>query len=172
MGRGFKIHHQEMNNSQMTPEEKYQIERILKEISDFPVSDKISKLREYKAGWQSLPDIRKIRPFETDFAKQIDAHIERFQHELGSTPNVFKLSEKQGAKSDLLQVFYALHKLHLIEKKTGGFPSQKEFLQEFGKFFGEDWSNPSALIAQRRETPDNKQDEVFDDLKKKWRRKT
>jgi hypothetical protein len=154
----------------MDAQQKFNIERVLKEIDTLSTADKLSELRRYKAEWESLPAFMRLRPLQADFGAQVDAHIERFQHEIVSTPNVFKISNKTGAKSDLLQVFYALHKLNLIVKQEGGHPNQKEFLEEFGKFIGEDWKDPSALISQRKnETEDTKQNEVFEKLKMKWR---
>lgn len=155
----------------MTTVEKFNINRIRNEVKDLSAEEQIKELRRYKSDFLRLPTLSRVQLFETPFDQQADIEIERLGHEVSDTPNVFKVSSKSGAKSDLLQIFYSLHKLHLIEKKTGGHPNQKEFLEAFGRFLGEDWAEKSTspLISQRKNDNDTaKQDSIFNDLKAKW----
>ncbi len=156
----------------MSNEIKFSIDRILDEVKEQPIADQIRELRRYKAEFLRLPPLSQLSYFETPFPRQVDIEIQRLEHEVSNTPNVFKVSSKNGAKSELLQVFYALHKLNLIEKKDGGFPTQHEFLTELGKFLGEDWIKSSVLLSQRRtDTTVEKQNAVFEGLQAKWHNK-
>lgn len=102
----------------MTTVEKFNINRIRNEVKDLSAEEQIKELRRYKSDFLRLPTLSRVQLFETPFDQQADIEIERLGHEVSDTPNVFKVSSKSGAKSDLLQIFYSLHKLHLIEKKT------------------------------------------------------
>lgn len=151
--------------------EKYNIDRILDEIKELQAADQIRELRRYKAEFLRLHPLARLRPLETPFDQQAEIEIERLQHEVSDTPNVFKVSSKSGAKSHLLQVFYSLHKLNLIEKKAGGHPIQKEFLEAFGRFLGEDWTTASPRLSQiKNDTLEDKQNVVFEELQDKWKR--
>lgn len=65
----------------MDAQQKFNIERILKEIDRLNTANKLSELRRYKAEWECLPPLMKLRPLQADFGEQVDAHIERFEHE-------------------------------------------------------------------------------------------
>jgi len=64
------------------------------------------------------------------------------------TKPVFKLSEKKGAKIDLIRVLNALHELRLFNKTDGQIPSKELFMKQSGEFFGIDLSKYDTDLSQ------------------------
>ena len=54
---------------------------------------------------------------------------------------LFRLSEKSGARIDMIRILYTLHELKIIELSDGSLPSKTNFMNLFGEFLGTDFSN-------------------------------
>ena len=61
---------------------------------------------------------------------------------------VFKLSDKTGAKIDLIRVLNALYELHLINKTDGQIPTKKEFMETMGEYLGVNLSKYHSNLSQ------------------------
>lgn len=64
------------------------------------------------------------------------------------TKPVFKLSEKTGAKIDLIRVLNALYELRLFNKTDGQIPTKKEFIETMGEYLGVDLSKYHSNLSQ------------------------
>lgn len=61
---------------------------------------------------------------------------------------VFKLSEKKGAKTDLIRVLNALYELRLFNKTDGQIPTKQEFIETMGEYLGVDLSKYYSNLSQ------------------------
>lgn len=61
---------------------------------------------------------------------------------------VFKLSEKKGAKTDLIRVLNALYELRLFNKTDGQIPTKQEFIETMGEYLGVDLSKYHSNLSQ------------------------
>lgn len=78
-----------------------------------------------------------------EYIQKLEAHT--------TTPKakpVFKLSEKKGAKTDLIRVLNALYELRLFNKTDGQIPTKQEFIETMGEYLGVDLSNYHSNLSQ------------------------
>lgn len=61
---------------------------------------------------------------------------------------VFKLSDKKGAKIDLIRVLNALYELRLFNKTDGQIPTKQEFIETMGEYLGVDLSKYHSNLSQ------------------------
>lgn len=80
---------------------------------------------------------------------------------------LFQLSNKDGAKTNLIRILNALHGLNYIERTDGQFPTKKEFMETFGHFLGVDLSTYDVILSKaiNSQTPKSNT-AVFDEMKK------
>lgn len=64
------------------------------------------------------------------------------------TKSVFKLSKKQGVRTDLIRILNALYELRLFYKTDGQIPSKEMFMKQVGEFFGIDLSKYDTDLSQ------------------------
>lgn len=67
---------------------------------------------------------------------------------LSNRKQLFKLSDKKGAKIDLIRILNAIYELLLIYKANGQIPTKQEFMSEFGNFLGADLSAYHSNLSQ------------------------
>uniref|UniRef100_UPI0040482BAF hypothetical protein n=1 Tax=Algoriphagus sp. TaxID=1872435 RepID=UPI0040482BAF len=60
----------------------------------------------------------------------------------------FKISDKRGAKIDLIRIFSALYDLRYMEKQNGELPTKKEFFEAVGEFLRADFSKFHQDLSQ------------------------
>lgn len=78
-----------------------------------------------------------------EYIQKLEAHT--------TTPKakpVFKLSEKKGAKTDLIRVLNALYELRLFNKTDGLIPTKQEFIETMGEYLGVDLSKYHTNLSQ------------------------
>lgn len=79
----------------------------------------------------------------------------------------FQLSDKKGAKTDLIRVLNALYELKLIDKADGQTPTKQEFMKSVGEYFGVDLSKYHTNLSQALQNqPLEVNLKVFEDMKK------
>ena len=138
-------------------ENKYDFQKVKQHIETFEtVKEKILYLTEIKTDFlQNKPywDF----PFETPFDRKCELEIEMLNKIVGieahttTTPKakpVFKLSEKKGAKTDLIRVLNALYELRLFNKTDGLIPTKQEFMETMGEYLGVDLSSYHTNLSQ------------------------
>lgn len=95
-------------------------------------------------------------------------YIQKFETET-TTPKakpVFKLSEKKGAKTDLIRVLNALYELRLFNKTDGQIPTKQEFIETMGEYLGVDLSKYHSNLSQALQNqPLEVNLKVFEDMK-------
>ena len=78
-----------------------------------------------------------------EYIQKLEAHT--------TTPKakpVFKLSDKKGAKTDLIRVLNALYELRLFNKTDGQIPTKQEFIETMGEYLGVDLSKYHSNLSQ------------------------
>jgi len=73
------------------------------------------------------------------------------EFETTTTPKakpVFKLSDKKGAKIDLIRILNALYELRLFNKTDGQIPTKQEFIETMGEYLGVDLSKYHSNLSQ------------------------
>lgn len=78
-----------------------------------------------------------------EYIQKLEAHT--------TTPKakpIFKLSDKKGAKTDLIRVLNALYELRLFNKTDGQIPTKQEFIETMGEYLGVDLSKYHSNLSQ------------------------
>ena len=78
-----------------------------------------------------------------EYLQKLEAHT--------TTPKakpIFKLSDKKGAKTDLIRVLNALYELRLFYKTDGQIPTKQEFFETMGEYLGVDLSKYHSHLSQ------------------------
>lgn len=132
--------------------EKFTMKDVMRQFEKKP--DYVGKIRyliEISTEYQHLgiegSDI------DEDFIKQCELEITKIkafkdlQSEV-AVKSTFKLSEKKGAKTNLIRIFNALHSLRFIVSQQGDFPNKSEFMKRFGDFLNIDLSNYDSDLTQ------------------------
>jgi hypothetical protein len=79
---------------------------------------------------------------------------------------VFKLSDKKGAKTDLIRVLNALYEIRLFNKTDGQIPTKQEFFETMGEYLGVDLSKYHTNLSQALQNqPLEVNLKVFEDMK-------
>jgi len=108
------------------------------------------------------------------FVQWIKTELSRCEYEqklatATTTPKakpVFKLSEKNGAKIDLIRVLNALYELRLFNKADGLIPTKQEFIETMGEYLGVDLSKYHSNLSQALQNqPLEVNLKVFEDMK-------
>ena len=164
-----------MDNQRQDPKEenKFNFEAVKKKLESMKTAEeKIDFLRDKQTEYlQSIP----IRfGFNNTFDKQCEYEIENIKrkHQKRETPGkikeqtVFKISERKGAKIDLIRVLNALYELQLINKTNGQIPTKQEFFETMGEYLGVDLSKYHTNLSQALQNqPLEVNLKVFEDMK-------
>jgi len=156
------------------PENKYDFEKVRYEIENYEaVKDKIHYLLAIKTEYLQNRPMWDI-PTATPFDKKCDLEIAKLK-ELAGMDSVsttqkakprFMLSDKKGAKIDLIRVLNALYELRLIVKSNGQIPTKQEFIKSLGEFLGTDLSKYHSNLSQAfKNQPLEVNLKVFEDMK-------
>lgn len=161
--------------SQPEKENKYDFQKVKQHIETLAtVKDKILYLTEMKtdflqnkSGW----DLDIGTPFDRKCELEIKKLNEILKLEAHTTTPkakpVFKLSEKKGAKTDLIRVLNALYELRLFNKTDGQIPTKQEFIETMGEYLGVDLSKYHSNLSQALQNqPLEVNLEVFEEMKK------
>lgn len=137
-------------------ENKYDFQKVKQHIETLAtVKDKILYLTEIKtdflqnkSGW----DLETGTPFDRKCELEIKKLNEVLKLEAHTTTPkakpVFKLSDKKGAKTDLIRVLNALYELRLFNKTDGQIPTKQEFIETMGEYLGVDLSKYHSNLSQ------------------------
>lgn len=88
-----------------------------------------------------------VADIKTHYIQSLISKIEK----LITTPKakpVFKLSDKKGAKIDLIRVLNALYELRLFNKTDEQIPTKQEFIETMGEYLGVDLSKYHTNLSQ------------------------
>jgi len=80
--------------------------------------------------------------------KKLDKILKVEQTVSNQAPQLFKLSQRKGAKTDLIRILNAIYELKLIDKADGLTPSKQEFFEALGNFLGTDLSKYHSNLSQ------------------------
>lgn len=137
-------------------ENKYDFQKVKQHIETLTtVKDKILYLTEIKtdflqnkSGW----DLDLGTPFDRKCELEIKKLNEVLKLEAHTTTPkakpIFKLSDKKGAKTDLIRVLNALYELRLFNKTDGQIPTKQEFIETMGEYLGVDLSKYHSNLSQ------------------------
>lgn len=137
-------------------EDKYDFQKVKDHIDTLKtVKDKILYLTEKKteflqndSGWVLFTG--------KSFGEKCDLEIKKLKEILrieaiSNKPKekpFFKLSDKKGAKIDIIRVLNALYELRLIDKTDGQLPTKKEFIETMGNYLDVDLSKYHSNLSQ------------------------
>ena len=137
-------------------ENKYDFQKVKQHIETLTtVEDKILYLTEIKTDFLQNKSSWDFY-FDTPFDHKCDLEIKKLGKVLELEANtttlkakpVFKLSEKRGAKIDLIRVLNALYELRLFNKTDGQIPTKQEFIEIIGEYLGVDLSKYHTNLSQ------------------------
>lgn len=106
-----------------------------------------NKELEHLTSILTAKELKKVAEIKTHYIKSLISKIEN----LTTTPKakpVFKLSEKKGAKTDLIRVLNALYELRFFNKTDGQIPTKQEFIETMGEYLGVDLSKYHSNLSQ------------------------
>lgn len=137
-------------------ENKYDFQKVKQHIETLTtVKDKILYLTEIKTDFLQNKSSRVLdlgTPFDRKCELEIKKLNEVLKLEAHTTPPKakpnFKLSEKKGAKTDLIRVLNALYEIRLINKTDGQIPTKQEFIETMGEYLGVDLSKYHSNLSQ------------------------
>ncbi|WP_188766522.1 hypothetical protein [Emticicia aquatilis] len=128
----------------------------LKLIDFKDTKSEIDSVSEKLSYFESVAkDLDYLKPYYEDiegsfmFLKQEIDKIKRhflIESEIINTQTNYPFKLKDGAKVDIIRLLYALHDLKLIYNQDDSFPTQKEFMDYFGKLFNNNFDRYSAHI--------------------------
>ncbi len=137
-------------------ENKYDFQKVKQHIETLTtVKDKILYLTEIKTDFlqnKSSWDLDLGTPFDRKCELEIKKLNEVLKLEAHTTTPkakpIFKLSDKKGAKTDLIRVLNALYELRLFNKTDGQIPTKQEFIETMGEYLGVDLSTYHSNLSQ------------------------
>lgn len=137
-------------------ENKYDFQKVKQHIETLTtVKDKILYLTDIKTDFlqnKSSWDLDLGTPFDRKCELEIKKLNEVLKLEAHTTTPkakpVFKLSDKKGAKTDLIRVLNALYELRLFNKTDGQIPTKQEFIETMGEYLGVDLSKYHSNLSQ------------------------
>jgi hypothetical protein len=155
-------------------ENKYDFQKVKHHIETLAnVKDKILYLTEIKTDFlQNESDW--TWDLGTTFDRKCELEIKKLNEVIKleahtTTPKakpVFKLSEKKGAKTDLIRVLNALYELRLFNKTDGQIPTKQEFIETMGEYLGVDLSKYHSNLSQALQNqPLEVNLKIFEDMK-------
>lgn len=137
-------------------ENKYDFQKVKQHIETLAtVKDKILYLTEIKTDFLQNKSDWDIE-IETPFDRKCELEIKKLNEVLKleahtTTPKskpVFKLSDKTGAKTDLIRILSALYEIRLFTKTDGLIPTKQEFMETMGEYLGVDLSKYHSNLSQ------------------------
>lgn len=137
-------------------ENKYDFQKVKQHIETLTtVKDKILYLTEIKTDFLQNK-ISWDLDLSTPFDRKCELEIKKLNEVLKleahtTTPKakpIFKLSDKKGAKTDLIRVLNALYELRLFNKTDGQIPTKQEFIETMGEYLGVDLSKYHSNLSQ------------------------
>jgi hypothetical protein len=137
-------------------ENKYDFQKVKQHIETLTTTkDKIKYLIEIKTDFLQNKSGLALDIGKT-FDEKCELEIKKLKEVLKleahtATPKakpVFKLSEKKGAKTDLIRILNALYELRLIDKTDGQIPTKQEFIETMGEYLGVDLSKYHTNLSQ------------------------
>jgi len=155
-------------------ENKYDFQKVKQHIETLTtVKDKILYLTEIKTDFlqnKSSWDLDLGTPFDRKCELEIKKLNEVLKLEAHTTAPkakpIFKLSDKKGAKTDLIRVLNALYELRLFNKTDGQIPTKQEFIETMGEYLGVDLSKYHSNLSQALQNqPLEVNLKVFEDMK-------
>ena len=155
-------------------ENKYDFQKVKQHIETLTtVKDKILYLTEIKTDFlqnKSSWDLDLGTPFDRKCELEIKKLNEVLKLEAHTTAPkakpIFKLSDKKGAKTDLIRVLNALYELRLFYKTDGQIPTKQEFFETMGEYLGVDLSKYHSNLSQALQNqPLEVNLKVFEDMK-------
>lgn len=155
-------------------ENKYDFQKVKQHIETLTtVKDKILYLTEIKTDFlqnKSSWDLDLGTPFDRKCELEIKKLNEVLKLEAHTTTPkakpIFKLSDKKGAKTDLIRVLNALYELRLFNKTDGQIPTKQEFIETMGEYLGVDLSKYHSNLSQALQNqPLEVNLKVFDEMK-------
>jgi hypothetical protein len=112
---------------------------------------------------KELESIAKIKTF---YLNGLIKNIESFATPKTKAKPVFKISDKTGAKTDLIRVLNALYEIHLLDRTDGLKPSKKEFMETMGEYLGVDLKKYHSNLSQALQNQTLEVNlQVFEDMK-------
>ncbi len=137
-------------------ENKYDFQKVKQHIETLTtVKDKILYLTEIKTDFLQNKSSWNL-DLGTPFDRKCELEIKKLNEVLKleahtTTPKakpIFKLSDKKGAKTDLIRVLNALYELRLFNKTDGQIPTKQEFIETMGEYLGVDLSKYHSNLSQ------------------------
>lgn len=111
-------------------------------------------------------ELLRLAEIKTHYIKSLISKIENLTGTTKAKP-VFKLSDKKGAKTDLIRVLNALYELRLFNKTDGQIPTKQEFIETMGEYLGVDLSKYHSNLSQALQNqPLEVNLKVFEEMKK------
>lgn len=124
-----------------------------------------NKELEYLTTELTDQQLLQIAEIKTHYIQSLISKIERLTTTQKEKP-VFKLSDKKGAKIDLIRILNALYELRLIKKTDGQIPTKQEFIEKMGEYLGDDLSKYHSNLSQALQNqPLEVNLKVFDEMK-------
>ena len=120
--------------------------RVKKESFNVRINFENKELEHLKS---TLTDkqLLQIAEIKTYYIQSLISKIENLTTTQKAKP-VFKLTEKNGAKIDLIRVLNALYELRLFNKTDGQIPTKQEFIETMGEYLGVDLSKYHSNLSQ------------------------
>jgi len=152
-------------------EAPYDFDNVKKHLETLPgTSEKIKYLYDIYVDHKQN---RRVYDDDNNFSKKCELEIEKLKElsKLGNDtiikPNkTFQLSDKKGAKIDLIRILNAVYELKLIKKQEGQYPSKEYFMKQTGDFFGVDLSKYDVDLSQALNNSSLETNlKVFEDMK-------
>jgi hypothetical protein len=89
------------------------------------------------------------------------------ENSISNPQQVFKISEKKGAKTDIIRILNAIYELQLIEKTNKQLPAKDFFMRQMGDYLGVDLSHYDVNLSQALSNSGMEANvEVFEKMKK------
>jgi len=92
-------------------------------------------------------ELLRVAEIKTHYIQNLISRIENLTGTTKAKP-IFKLSDKKGAKTDLIRVLNALYELRLFNKTDGQIPTKQEFIETMGEYLGVDLSKYHSNLSQ------------------------
>ena len=139
-------------------------------LSTLPdTSAKIAYLLEQKAaykqqdtGWNIDLGPKYDQQCQTEIKKLRD--LTELEQRQQTPKSPFKLSDKTGAKTNIIRLLNALYELHLIELENGQRPTKEQFMRQIGGFLGVDMKRYEQTLSKALEQPIETNLEIIKEL--------
>lgn len=89
------------------------------------------------------------------------------ESEMINEKSSFRLTNKKGAKVDLIRILNAMYELQMVKLPNEQIPPKKLFMEKAGQFFGIDLAKYDADLAQALDGSKEKNIRIFEEMKVK-----